>query len=126
MKPGFTFLAVMLTALISLAAAPVQTLKTDTTKLAQADQLTPLPLSVAARTSLRAENTPEVSQTCRQQCDVSYIRTHQICVAAVSGLNTPDAPQANACDRAAKAGIRQCQAKCDATSDLDEGKPALD
>ena len=126
MTRSFSIAADLVTAAISLAAAPVQTGKVKPTQLAQAEQITPLPATFAATSSLNADNAPEIHRTCLQQCDVSYIRTHQICVSAVSGLKSQDAPQTNACDRAAKAGIQQCQARCEATSEPTEAEPALD
>ena len=121
-----TLVAILMTGLLSLAAAPVQSRKSEPAKLAQVDQLTPLPFRLGASSSFEDEDAADRFQTCSQQCDVAYIRTHQLCVAAVSGLKTPDAPQASACERAAKAGIQQCQSKCEAAPETIDAKATLD
>lgn len=107
-----TVVIALMAASVSLAAVPAQSVSSQTahTLQAQADINPNFDLFTTGRTQSQTEK----SLTCQQRCDANYVRTHQICLAAISGLSSPKAPGSQDCDRAARAGIQQCQISCDA------------
>ena len=113
MRLRLTYVAVTI-GLVSLAAVPAQQDVKDAPRQLQAQAGTHQTFDLLSKSQTKALTVEPL--TCEQRCDVDYVRTHQMCVAAISGLSSPDAPGVSHCDRAAKAGIQQCRMTCDANT----------
>lgn len=125
MRRSLTGITLVAVGLVALAAKPVQRdALTATPSLAAPSEAQTI-LSAQSELPLKASFTSPQALSCRQSCDADYVRTHQMCLATISGLKTPDAPDTQACDRAARVGIQHCQKQCE-TNATSMVNPKLD
>ncbi|MEL6688497.1 MAG: hypothetical protein AAFP97_12880 [Pseudomonadota bacterium] len=123
MRRSVTALAVVAAALMSVAATPTQSVRSNAQDTKARASLS---LMAKATPLIETELTSSQPLTCQQQCDVNYVRTHQICLAAIASLKTQYAPRTQDCDRAAKSGIQQCQATCKSGAEVRETAKSIE